>query len=127
ANTEQKIISMVGINSRWQHMGQSGFGEPTVDYPFGSHSAIQPMGQLNTNTQGYANQLKMLGLGQLNALAAIEDGPYLSQPRLHGLGQVCFRPADAQSSFGVQDSLQESTLANTPCLASENLCSKNLS
>uniref|UniRef100_A0A0V0GJM4 Putative ovule protein n=1 Tax=Solanum chacoense TaxID=4108 RepID=A0A0V0GJM4_SOLCH len=83
---------------------------------------IQGVGQLNTNTQGYGNHLNILGLGQLSTLASIEDGPYLSQPRLHGLGQVYFRPADAQSSFGVQDSLQESTVANTG-----NLCSKNLS
>ncbi|XP_049383433.1 protein FAR-RED IMPAIRED RESPONSE 1 isoform X3 [Solanum stenotomum] len=89
--------------ARKEKEGQLGLGEPTMDYPFRSHSAIQPMGQLST-------------------LASIEDGPYLSQPRLHGLGQVYFRPADAQNSFGVQDSLQESTVANT-----ENLCSKNLS
>ncbi|XP_060191879.1 protein FAR-RED IMPAIRED RESPONSE 1-like isoform X2 [Lycium barbarum] len=118
--TEQKIISM----------GQSGFGEPTVDCLFESNSAMQPMGhinsripipdgyysspqmiegvgQLNTNTQGYVNQLNMLGLGQLNTLASIEDGPYLAQPRLHGLGQLYFRPVVAQSSFGDQDTLQE--------------------
>ncbi|XP_055803510.1 protein FAR-RED ELONGATED HYPOCOTYL 3-like [Solanum dulcamara] len=111
-------------------MGQSSFGEPTVDYPFGSHSAIQPMGhiysrilipdgyysspqmiqgvgQLNTNTQGYANHLNMLVLGQLNTLASIEDGPYLSQPRLHGLGQMYFRPADTQNPFGVQDTMND--------------------
>ncbi|XP_009772355.1 protein FAR-RED IMPAIRED RESPONSE 1 isoform X1 [Nicotiana tabacum] len=33
--------------ARKEKVGQSGLGEPTVDYPFQSHSAMQPMGQIN--------------------------------------------------------------------------------
>ncbi|KAM3250787.1 hypothetical protein P3L10_004857 [Capsicum annuum] len=109
--------------TRKEKVGNINSRIPIPDGYYGSACFFLLMqGQLNTNTQGYANQLNMLGLGQLNTLASIEDDPYFSQPRLHGLGLVYFRPAVAQSSFGFQDSLQESTVVNTQMLylASEN-------
>ncbi|RVX02774.1 Protein FAR-RED impaired response 1 [Vitis vinifera] len=151
ANPEQEIIT-IGMQDSWQQMGHSNLRAPTLDCSyetqegmqgmeqlnsrastldgyFGTQQIMQGMGQLNSmaaTRDDYYSQQSMQGLGQLNSIAPMHDAHYVSQQRLHGLGQLHFRPQTIQSCFDIQDSLQDMDQSNMGPVQMHGMASKHL-
>ncbi|CAB4276797.1 unnamed protein product [Prunus armeniaca] len=132
--SEPEVIT-IGVQESWQQVEQLVSRAPTLDGYFGSQQIVQGTGQPSTIASSrdhyYSNQ-HMQGLGQLNSIAPIHDAHYITQQRLHGVGQLHFRPQSIPSCFDIPDGLQDtdqSTVGPTQLhgLASRHLHSKDLS
>nr|GMD98606.1 protein FAR-RED IMPAIRED RESPONSE 1-like [Ipomoea batatas] len=97
----------ISIHDSWQQMGQLNSRVATLDAYFSSHQVVPGVGQMNTISSIYSNQPGIQELGQLNTTAPMDNGPYLTQPRLHGLTQLHFRPQSLQNYFEMPESLQD--------------------
>nr|GMC52828.1 protein FAR-RED IMPAIRED RESPONSE 1 isoform X1 [Ipomoea batatas] len=97
----------ISIHDSWQQMGQLNSRVATLDAYFSNHQVVPGVGQMNTISSIYSNQPGIQELGQLNTTAPMDNGPYLTQPRLHGLTQLHFRPQSLQNYFEMPESLQD--------------------
>ncbi|PRQ30067.1 putative transcription factor FAR family [Rosa chinensis] len=130
-HSEPEVLT-IEMQESWQGMEQLSSRAPTLDGYIGPQQIVQGMGPLNTvssRRDNYYSNQHMQGLGQLNSITPIQDAQYITQQRLHGVGQLHFRPQTIPS-FVIEDDLQDmdqSTVGRTQIhgLASNHLQSKH--
>ncbi|OMO92366.1 hypothetical protein COLO4_17638 [Corchorus olitorius] len=140
-NTSQKRqgfteteISNSGMPESWSQMGQSNIPVPSLECSYESQESIRRMDPLNSRTpatDGYFGAQQLVqGLG-LNSINSPHDAHYITQERMHGMGQLLFRPQTILTCYDIQDGLQDMDQPNVGSnqhgMASKQLNSKDIS